>query len=169
MMPYGRATDFPDMARKVADGTADEATFKTIRCSIEHQDTLWQASPYMTDVLIELLDHPEVDCAAVLSILKVVHKAAVNFYPDSRADGREVPREHDLLPFLGEDDEDIVFERYFETENIEHGYYQHWRCLDSIVAARERIESFSDAAGPVGDIARAFFGTEDAIQVPVES
>ncbi|MCL2091443.1 MAG: hypothetical protein FWH11_09540 [Micrococcales bacterium] len=157
----GRATNFPEMVQKVVDGTADEATFRNIRYHIEHQDTLEQASPHMTDVLIELLDMPRADRASVLSILEDVYATAVGDYLSrGRPEAPAVPPEDDLLPpFVSEDDDDAMFEDADLLNELWNRSSHHWsqRCLDSIEAARARIESLSSIDGLVGDTARGFF------------
>ncbi|MCL2091441.1 MAG: hypothetical protein FWH11_09530 [Micrococcales bacterium] len=154
MTAYSRATDFPEMARKVADGTADQATFEQIADDIEQQDTLFQASPYMVDVLIKLLDCPEADVAAILSILKTVYVAALDKYLSTdHIEEPEISLEDDLLPpFVDEDDDEELFEEW----DSDNWLYWHQLCLGSIEAARERIESYK-VDGPAGDAALVFF------------
>jgi hypothetical protein len=61
---YGPATVVPDLIRKLASPSPKvwEQGLEGLRSTIWHQGTVYEASAYAIPFLIELLEHPEVQC-----------------------------------------------------------------------------------------------------------
>ncbi|MDR1798470.1 MAG: hypothetical protein LBR19_01080 [Bifidobacteriaceae bacterium] len=139
---YGRATEFPDQARLVASGQADAAVFDQISNSIEHQDGVMQASPFMVAVLLECLREPNSDKPRILAVLQQVYNAVVSC---GRApfDNPELPLADELWPPFVDADTDAGLWEEFQGENFPY-WQQH--CCDEIKAARTLIGSFGDEA-----------------------
>jgi len=61
---YGPATDVPDLIRKLTSPSPKvwEQGLEGVRSTIWHQGTVYEATAYAVPFLIELLEHPEVQC-----------------------------------------------------------------------------------------------------------
>ena len=61
---YGPATDVPDLIRKLTSSSPKvwEQGLEGLRSTIWHQGTVYEATAYAAPFLIELLEHPEVQC-----------------------------------------------------------------------------------------------------------
>ncbi len=74
---YGRASDFPEQVKTVLQG--DQSVYLTIANNMEHQGTIWPATPFMLRVLLELLNHQEANREKILNICIRVYDACLDF------------------------------------------------------------------------------------------
>ena len=63
---YGRASDFPNQIQIIFEGN-NQHVYKDILDNIEHQDSISQATPFMLQILLELLNY-SVDKISILNI-----------------------------------------------------------------------------------------------------
>jgi len=123
---YGRASDFPEQVRLILSGEAGLSVYDEISRNIEHQDGVCQASPFMTEALIELLREDGTHHAAVLAILKRVYDAVrfqLTAFP--APDEPELGLEDELWPpFISEEEDEMLWE---EWDSANWPYWQR-RC-----------------------------------------
>ncbi|NDV95580.1 hypothetical protein D0T84_11755 [Dysgonomonas sp. 521] len=121
---YGRASDFPPQVERLLN--KDNDVYAIIKSNIEHQDTIWPATPFMLRVLLELINNTQADNEQLLTIYKRVWNATDNFithYKD--AVKQTMFKLDDILnsdmvwpDFIGddEDEEAILWEEFDYTQ-----------------------------------------------------
>ncbi|GIJ47624.1 hypothetical protein Val02_45100 [Virgisporangium aliadipatigenens] len=80
---YGEATDVPELIRALAEGDTDDA-LDELYGNIWHQGTVYEATAHAVPFLVEVLDAPAADRAAVLILLS--HLATGSSYLDVHGD-----------------------------------------------------------------------------------
>lgn len=140
---FGRATDFPEQVNNLLSNKDEEQTYNEISKNIEHQDGAFQATPYMVQVLIELLEETQTNKEIILNLLYQVFQASSSFLTGAgEAEKEEIPLSEDLWPeFESEDTDEILWED-FKAEN-----YPYWQkhSLEFILDARNQIDYFADS------------------------
>lgn len=140
---FGRATDFPEQVNNLLSNKDEEQTYKEISKNIEHQDGVFQATPYMVQVLVELLEEERTNKEIILNLLYQVFQASSSFLTGTRKpDKEEVPLSEDLWPeFESEDTDEILWED-FKAEN-----YPYWQkhSLEFILKSQNQIDYFTDS------------------------
>lgn len=140
---YGRATVFPEYVHKILKNEDDENPYKEILNIIEHQDTLYQATPSMVRILIELLKETKTDKSWLLAILYSVFRAA-----EFQLEFRKPPSKKkaklwdDLWPEFESEEIDEELWEDFTGEKI---YFWHKFSANFIIAAYDLIKSFKKA------------------------
>lgn len=137
---YGRATIFPEYIYKILKNEDEDIPYKDILDIIEHQDTLFQASPSMVRIIIELLKEPQTNKSWLLAILYSVFRSA-EFQLEFRKPfpKKDIKLWDNLLPeFESEDTEAKLLENITE-ENI---YFWHKFSANFIVGTSDLIKSF---------------------------
>ena len=131
---YGRATDFPGYFNTIwdmADLESVQTALSEIVSNIEHQDTLWHATPFTLIFLIHIFEHaiPEIgknECAdyivgEMLDIFELI-VGCIRFYEEELGHDEQLPDFSDLLQedYLGsetyDEDDEEDFERFEEGD-----------------------------------------------------
>ena len=153
---FGRATDFPEQVEKLLTNTDEKEIFGELSKNIEHQDGVFQATPYMAQALIELLKEPNTNKEGLLKILLQVYDA-VKFQVEEQEEpeDEEISLEDDLWPEFEDEDEDEMLWEEYEAVNF---YYWQKHSYDAIVEAKELIKSFKNSeSSTVKELAERFF------------
>lgn len=134
---YGQASIFPEYVYKILRSEDEEMPYKEILDIIEHQDTLYQATPSMVKTLIELLKEPQTNKSWLLAILYSVFRAA-EFQLESRspADKKNIKLLDNLYSESANED------KAKENAVDENSYSWHKRSANFIAATYDLIMSF---------------------------
>lgn len=119
---YGRASDFPPHIQRLMAG--DKDVYAIIKMNIEHQDTIWPATPFMLRVLLQLINEPQIDKVQLLNIYIVVWNAVYDFVSNYRNRVEQTMfKLDDILnsdmvwpDFIGEEKDEILWEEFDYTQ-----------------------------------------------------
>jgi hypothetical protein len=124
---YGRASDFPVQIKDILSNGSME-NYTKISSNIEHQDSVSQATPFMLNVLLELLNY-NVNKKEIIKICQKVWDAVQFFFEGGR--GTLVSstmygmsdKQYLWIDYIDDDTDEMLWEEIIQDNFYDWNYY----------------------------------------------